>query len=56
MANSYYVRTYGQFIKDKQSDDCENRFLNEYARKWNEAVKRLKESGVDLTKIRIVTK
>ena len=56
MGNSYYIRTYGEFVKQEQKVVEENRFLNEYARKWNEAVKRLKESGVDLTKIRIVTK
>ena len=56
MASSYYLRTYGEFVKQEQKVVKENRFLNEYARKWNEAVKRLKESGADLSRIRIVTK
>lgn len=53
---SYYTQTYGQFIKDHEKSvlaERENKYLNEYARKWNEAVKRLKESGADLSRIRI---
>lgn len=53
---NYYLETYGAFIKkheQKVLEEKENKYLNEYARKWNEAVKRLKESGADLSRIRI---
>lgn len=53
---SYYTQTCGHFIKDHEKSvlaERENKYLNEYARKWNEAVKRLKESGADLSRIRI---
>jgi coproporphyrinogen III oxidase-like Fe-S oxidoreductase len=56
MANSYYIQTYGEFVKKEQKVLDENRFLNKYAKEWNEAVKRLKESGADLSRIRIVSK
>ena len=55
MGNSYYVKTYGQFAKQKPKVE-ENRAFNKFAREWEEAVKRLKESGADLSRIRIVTK
>ena len=54
MANSYYLRTYGEFVKKEQAVLDENRYLNKFARSWDEAVKRLKESGADLSRIRIV--
>ena len=56
MANSYNIKTYGDFVKQEQSVLDEGRYRNKYAAKWNEAVKRLKESGADLSRIRIVTK
>lgn len=56
MASNYYLRTYGEFVKKEQKVLDENRFLNKYAKEWNEAVKRLKESGADLSRIRIVSK
>ena len=56
MANSYYLRTYGEFAKKEESVLDENRYRNKYAAKWEEAVKRLKESGVDLSRIRITAK
>ena len=56
MGNSYYIQTYGEFVKKEQKVIDENRFLNKYAKDWNIAVKRLKESGADLSRIRIVTK
>lgn len=56
MANSYYIKTYGDFVKQEQSVLDEGRYRNKYAAKWNEAVERLKESGADLSRIRIVTK
>lgn len=56
MASSYYLRTYGEFVKKEQSVLDEGRYRNKYAKKWYEAVNRLKESGVDLSKIRLVEK
>ena len=56
MGSSYYIRTYGDFVKQEQAVVDENRYRNKYAAKWEEAVKRLKESGADLSRIRIVTK
>ena len=56
MANSYYIKTYGDFVKQEHFVLDEGRYRNKYAAKWNEAVKRLKESGADLSRIRIVTK
>ncbi len=56
MANSYYLQTYGEFVRKEQSVLDEGRYRNKYAKKWYEAVKMLKESGVDLSKIRIVEK
>jgi hypothetical protein len=55
MAN-YYVQTYGEFVKKEQSVLDEGRYRNKYAKKWYEAVNRLKESGVDLSKIKLVEK
>ena len=56
MGNSYYVQTFGQFVKQEKKVTEEFRAFNKFARQWNEAVKRLKESGADLSRIRIVTK
>ena len=56
MGNSYCVQTYGEFAKQKKKVTEEFRAFNEFSRKWNKAVKRLKESGADLSRIRIVTK
>lgn len=53
---NYYLETYGSFIKNHEQKvlgEKENRYLNEYSKKWDVAVNRLKESGVDLSKIRI---
>ena len=57
MGNSYCVQTYGEFANQKKKKVTEEfRAFNKFARQWNEAVKRLKESGADLSRIRIVTK
>ena len=56
MANSYYLRTYGEFAKKEQAVLEEGMYHSKFSKKWYEAVKRLKESGADLGKIRIVTK
>lgn len=55
---NYFTQTYRQFIEGHEKsvlEERENKYLNEYARKWNEAVKRLKESGADLSRI-LITK
>ena len=55
--NSYYVQTYGAFIKeheDKVRNELGEGYLTDYTKKWNAAVTRLIESGVDLSKIVIV--
>ena len=55
--NSYYVQTYGAFIKeheDKVRNELGEEYLTDYTKKWNAAVTRLIESGVDLSKIVIV--
>jgi DNA-binding transcriptional regulator YhcF (GntR family) len=57
--SNYYVQTYGAFIKDHEKrilEEKENKYLNEYARKWKNVVERLKESGVDLSQIKITKK
>lgn len=56
MANSYYTQMYGEFAKQEQKVVEEFRAFNVFAAKWNKAVKRLKESGADLSRIRIVSK
>jgi hypothetical protein len=53
--SDYYTQTYEDFIrKHEQAVLNENKYLKSYTRKWNKAVQRLKESGADLSKIRIV--
>ena len=55
--SSYYVQTYGAFIKeheDKVRNELGEGYLSDYTKKWNAAVTRLIESGVDLSKIAIV--
>lgn len=55
--NSYYVQTYGAFIKeheDKVRNELGEGYLSDYTKKWNAAVTRLIESGADLSKIVIV--
>lgn len=56
MSNSYYYQTYGAFIRDHEKkilEERENRYFNEYARKWNAAVEKIRKSGADLSQIRI---
>ena len=56
MANSYWMQTYGAFIKEHEQavlKEKENKYLNEYTIKWNAAVEKLRKSGVDLSQIRI---
>lgn len=55
--SNYYVQTYGAFIKeheDKVRNELGEGYLTDYTKKWNAAVTRLIESGVDLSKIVIV--
>jgi len=54
---NYYVQTYGAFIKEheeKVRNELGEGYLSDYTKKWNAAVSRLIESGVDLSKIVIV--
>lgn len=55
--SNYYVQTYGAFIKEheeKVRNELGEGYLSDYTKKWNAAVTRLIESGVDLSKIVIV--
>lgn len=55
--SNYYVQTYGAFIKEHEEkirNELGEGYLTDYTKKWNAAVSRLIESGVDLSKIVIV--
>lgn len=56
MANSYYGQTYGHFRPIQGAEALHGQEKEVFAIDWNAAVNRLKDSGVDLTKIRLVIK
>lgn len=56
MGNSYYSRMYGRFkpFEGREALNGQDKF--EFIGKWNKTVNRLKDSGYDLSKIKIIPK
>ena len=60
MANSYYYMTYGGFkkpvIKEQNDIKYTQKDAVQFTKDWNEVTERLRNSGVDLSRILLVGK
>lgn len=53
---NYYESFFGADVKVPEEREHHNAYFDHYSNEWNKAVKRLKESGCDLSRIRLIPK